>query len=293
MLIRIIISVFLTVILISCKGRETKQENVLVRFGDRYLTSEEIESMIPDDILPQDSAALYNALMESWIRDVVLTDFAEEKLQDISTIERMVKDYRNSLIVQEYLTRMRELKTPNVDEKKIKDYYNAHQRELKLEIPLVKGIFLKISSDAAGKYEIESLMSSADPKKIDKLEQNWLDRAIEYNYFRDKWIDWETVAGMIPHRFGNPDEFLKENNFFETEYGDCTYYLQITDYLPSGEEQPYEYAKSWITGLLTQGELAEYERSLVNSLIEKALKENKLEVKGVNPLMRKKEIFNR
>ena len=101
-------------------------------------------------------------------------------------------------------------------------------------------------------------------KKIDILEREWVDRSLQYSYFRDKWIDWETVKGLIPYRFGDPDKFLEENSYFETEYGDCSYYLTVTDWIPSGEEQPIEFARTWISDLLTQGELTEYERNLVN-----------------------------
>ena len=240
--------------------------------------------MIPDGIQPADSVALFNSLVESWIRDVVLSDFAEERLYDTDEIDRKVKDYRNSLIVLEYLNRMRETQAPKVDEQRVKEYYDLHRKELKLETPLIRGIFMKINSDVPHKEEIKKLLSSDDPENIDILERDWLDRALQYNYFRDKWLDWETVKGMIPYRFGDPDKFLEENRYFETEYDDCTYYLAVTDMMAAGEEQPYEFARTWIINMLSQGDLADYERVLVNSLIEKSLKEKKLESVGYDPI---------
>ena len=240
--------------------------------------------MIPDGIVSADSAALFSSIVDGWIKDMVLADLAEDRLYDIAAIDRKVKDYRNTLIVGEYLSRMRESHKPKVDDARVMDYYDKHRNELKLEVPLVKGVFLKVNSDSKGKEKIKNMLVSTNPQEIDRLEQEWLDRALEYNYFRDKWIDWETVAGMIPHRFGNPDEFLKENKYFETEYGDCSYYLQVNDYLPSGSEQPFEFASSWIYQVLTQGDLAEFERSLVESIVQKSIKDNKLETLGYDPL---------
>lgn len=270
--------------MMGCGKKKEPPSDVLLRYEDKEITLTDVVNLIPGDLLPEDSAALFNNIIEGWIRDVLLSEFAEERLYDTNKIDRLVNDYRNSLIVQEYLTRMKESQVSTPDEQKVKEYYDRHKKDLKLELPLVKGVFLKINSDTQHKERIKGLLTSDDPDKIDKLEQDWIDKAVEYNYFRDKWIDWEMVKGMIPYRFGDAESFLKENKYFETDYGDFSYYLQITEWLPAGEEQPYEFAKSWITTLLTQGELAEYERILVNKLVEKSIKDSKLETIGYNPI---------
>lgn len=277
---------------ISCEKKVELPDNVLLQYGDNTLTYDEVISQIPVYLSGTDSAAMFRTLVDNWIKDNVLAEFAEERLYDIENIDKKVKEYRNQLIVQEYLSKMRDTQTPKVEEHRVKEYYDQHRRELKLEVPLVKGIFMKVNSNARNKEEIKRLIASDDTEKIDKLERDWLDKSLEYNYFRDKWIDWETLTNMIPYRFGDPDKFLSENKYFETEYGDCTYYLVITEYLPTGEEQPYEFAKSWITGILTQGELAEYERVLVESLVNKSIKEKKLDAVGYDPIRHEMKEIN-
>lgn len=287
---RTLIAIILNFIFLTSCGNKEKdvQEDLLLRYGDEELTEQEIIDKIPKGIHPADSTAMFRSLVDSWIKDHVLVDFASQRLPDLEAIERKVRDFRNTLIVQEYLTRMRESQPLKIDELKVKEYYDRHRHELKLEVPLVKGIFLKINSAASGKEEIKSLLSSKDVSSIDKLEQEWLDRALEYNYFRDKWIDWETLTSLIPFRFGDPEIFLKENNYFETEYDDCSYFLQISDYLPAGSEQPYEFASTWIGGLLNRSNLSDYEQSLTHSLVTKSIKENKLELLGYDPLTHEK-----
>lgn len=257
---------------------------MLLRYGEKELTVDDVTGLIPEGLLSADSAAMFHSIIEGWIRDEVLAELAEDRLYDMEAIERRVNDYRNSLIVQEYLMRMRESHATEIDESKVRDYYTTHRKGIKLEVPLIKGIFLKINKDSRGKEEIKNLLTSGDPEKIDKLEQEWLDRSLEYTYFQDKWIDWETVSGLIPHRFGDPDEFLKKEHYFEGEYGDCAYYLEVTDYLPSGEEQPFEYARGWISEILTQGQLAEYENNLVESLVKKSIRDKRMEAVGYDPL---------
>lgn len=269
---------------LSCHRKTETSETILLRYGDKVLSYDSVVSLIPVGILPEDSAVLFDALVQGWLKDIVISEFAEQRLLDLNAIERRVKDYRNSLIVQEYLTRMRETRKPDINESQIREYYDKHRQELRLETPLVRGIFLKINSEITKKDNIKKLMSSSDMDAIDRLEQEWMDKALQYNYFRDKWIDWETLSGMIPYRFGDPDKFLGENKYFETDYDDCSYFLQISDYLPSGELQPYEFASSWIADVLTQSDLAAYEKSLLESIVEKSIKDKKLEIIGYDPI---------
>lgn len=282
--LKTLLPIFLLILLASCGKNKQEAENVLLRYGNHSLTYEEVVEKIPGGLTPTDSAALFKSIVEGWISDVVLSEFAEQRLYDLQAIERKVEEYRNNLIVQEYLSRMGESQSPKIEEAKVKEYYDVHRNDLKLEVPLVKGVFLKINSDASKRDQIKGLLSSDDPDKIDKLESDWLDKAIQYDYFRDKWVDWQIVSGMIPYRFGDADQFLETHNYFETEDEDCAYYLYIYDWLKTGEEQPYEFAKGWIANTLTQGSIVEYEKTLVKSIVEKSLKENKLEAVGYDPV---------
>ena len=275
---------FLIIFAASCNEKEDNKEDVLLQYGDHKLTKEEVEDMIPKGISKKDSANLFNSIVYGWLKEVVLSDFAEEQLYDTGSIDRKVRNYRNSLIVQEYLSRMQESHTPKIDEDKIKDYYDLHRNELKLEVPLVKGIFMKFNNGIENREELRKLFSTDNPENIDILEQEWMDKSLEYNYFRDKWMDWETLSYLIPYRFEDPDRFLKDNKYFEVEFGDCIYFLQVSDYILCGDIQPYDYARTWIENVLTQGSLADYERVLVNSLINEALKDDKLQMIGYDPI---------
>ena len=268
----------------SCGKKKEEDLGVLMRFGEETITFEDVNEKIPRGISPADSASLFDAILDSWVKDMVLARFAEDRLIDTEAIDQRVREYRNQLIVQEYLSKMRETQSPNVPAEKVKEYYDTHRKELKLETPLIKGVFIKINSDFTGQEEIKKLLTSDTPESIDKLENDWMDKAVEYNYFRDKWVDLYAVEGMMPYNFGKPETEGQENKLYEAQYNDFTYYLLITDYLEVGEEQPFEYAKGWITNLLTQGYLSDYEHSLVNSLVEKAIKEKKLETPGYDPI---------
>ena len=283
-----ILYVLPVIILVSChQNRVEIDDDVLLRISDRSLTKNEVIDLIPQGLQKEDSVKLFNAIVNDWINSELLSDFAEERIGNIEEIEKKVKKYRNQLIVQEYLTKMSESRNNKIDDREIKDYYEQHISELKTDMPLVKGVFIKVISSLEGKEEISALLKEDKEGNIDKLEQNWLDALVAYEYFKDEWVDWETLTELIPYRFGNPDQFLSNNKYFETEIGDYTYILQICSYLPTGSEQPYEFASHWITRLLKQEDLNQYEKQLVESLIKESIKDNKLEVVNYDPLTHK------
>lgn len=240
--------------------------------------------MIPENVTGRDSVEMFNSIVDDWVKEKVLAALADEQLYDTEEIDRKVREYRNQLIVLEYLTKMRASREPKISEEKVREYYDKHKDEITLENPLMKGVILAVNSDRPGKDKIKPLLTSEDPKKFDELEKEWADKASQYEYFRDRWLDWESVSDMLPLRIENPDKYFTDAGFYEFENDDKTYYVRITDYLPSGSEQPFEYAKTWIQDLLTEKSLSEYERELVESRVKEALKEKKIEAIGYDPV---------
>ena len=279
--------ILLITFLMACSKKDEEPQDVLLRIGANEVTKEEIIMKIPQGLLPADSTKLFVSLVDGWIKDNLLADFAAERLMDTTLIEQKVKDYRNKLVVQEYLRGMRESRNFKTKAEDLRNYYDAHKDEIINETPLVKGVFVKIATNIADKDRIRQLLTSSGENAIDDFERDWMEKALEYEYFKDRWVDWNSVSSLIPFRFGNPDDMLAINSFFETDFDDCSYFLAISEYMPTGSAQPFEYASLWIDELLQQDEMQRYEKALVDALVKKAIDEKKLEIIGYDPLMHK------
>lgn len=261
-----------------------QEEDVLLKFDDKVLTMREVIEKIPVGIAPADSAVLFTKIVESWIESGVLSDLAETKLPDLEEIERKVNEYRSRLITTEYLKRMKEGQPHKISQDSVRAYYEAHRGELLTESPLIKGVYIKVSSSTAGIEEMKALISRADDEAIDLLEKEWVGEALQYDYFGSTWIDWQTLADQIPYRFYDPDAFLESTKNFETTYNGSTYLFHINEYLPTGSEQPYEFASGKISAILEQTKMADYEKALVESLVKKAIKEKRLVTVNYDPM---------
>ncbi|MFG6425252.1 hypothetical protein [Lepagella muris] len=276
-------AIFLTC---SCGGEKPADDSgdVLLSMGSKILTLHEVEDKIPVGIDPADSVALFREIIGNWVTTAVISEFAESKLPDMEEIDRRVEDYRNRLIVTEYLRRMKESRQPKISQDSIREYYDIHRNELLTESPLVKGIYIKVPSSIKGIDEIRQLVFSGTEEDIDRLENDWMEAALQYDYFGNKWIDWQVLADQIPYRFHSPDSFLESSRNFETTNNGSTYIFHISEYLPSGSVQPYEFAAAAITEVLEQSKISTYEKALVSSLVKKAVKDGRLVPGAYDPL---------
>ncbi len=280
-------------ILASCSRHKSNSDStgqdadILVMVGDSALTLRDVLVKIPSGLPSADSILLFQSIIDGWLERNLLTNLAEEKLDNLQEIEQMVEDYRKKLIIASYRRKLREGYKDGVKESEIKGYYNAHKNEFELDRPVVKGLYIKIPSDSKRIYEIRKWMKTATPDAIANLEQYGLPEAIEYSFFTNKWMDWDMLARQIPFRFDNPDSFVSENENFETSQRGITYILHISDKLLSGNQMPYEIASGVISERLSENNGEKYEEKLMNTLYTNARKSGHLKCVNYSPFEHK------
>lgn len=257
------------------KPAETDNRQVLVEVGDSALYLNDVERQIPSGLNPQDSLALFNSIVENWLKSMIMKDVAASNIDDFEKINKLTEEYRNNLIIEQYL-KSKEEEIEKISSAEIEDYYSNHQESLELQYPLVKGIFIKIP-DTDDKYNsIKKWIFNGNSASIDNIEKYGLKEAALYELFKDHWIDWNEIADEIPYRFYDADAFLSSTKNFETSYGGWTYLLHIYDYVPAGEKIPKEYANKLIEEILRKERVTLLRKNLLNSLYKQGVKEKKI-----------------
>lgn len=257
------------------KPAETDNRQVLVEVGDSTLYLNDVERQIPSGLNPQDSLALFNSIVENWLKSMIMKDVAASNIDDFEKINKLTEEYRNNLIIEQYL-KSKEEEIEKISSAEIEDYYSNHQESLELQYPLVKGIFIKIP-DTDDKYNsIKKWIFNGNSASIDNIEKYGLKEAALYELFKDHWIDWNEIADEIPYRFYDADAFLSSTKNFETSYGGWTYLLHIYDYVPAGEKIPKEYANKLIEEILRKERVTLLRKNLLNSLYKQGVKEKKI-----------------
>ena len=268
--------IFITFVtlLAACKEKkQTSQVDALVGMQERVLTRTEVNKQIPKGLSSEDSLLLAESIVKKWVKDelvyqVVLRNLSDEK----ETIDQLVEDYRRSLIryrYQEHLLKERLL--DDISESDMMHYYEAHQDKFVLEESLIKGLFLKVPADAPSLNEVKSWCRSASESSLEKIEKYCIQNAHIYEYFYDKWIDFDEVMVNVPLHVADQGAFLKANRFVEVSDSSYCYLLNIKEYLPIGAVAPFDYAMPQVKEMLLNQRkvvfLKEFEDELYNDAV--------------------------
>ena len=144
-------AVLLLIILSTACSNKNKQDSgdILVTVGNAVLTLDDLRKQLPSGLSAEDSTALAHSYIRSWIDSRLISEIASQNIGDLTEIDRMTEQYRNELITYEYRRRMFDDRIKSeITEDSIKKYYDENLTELKLQRPILKGIYLKIPNES-------------------------------------------------------------------------------------------------------------------------------------------------
>lgn len=273
----------------SCGDKTDDAGPFIASVGNARLTVDELRAGIPSGVSRDDSVRIARAYIRQWVDSHLISQVAAGEI-DMREIDRLTEEYRNNLIMWEYSRQMFDAHGASViAEDSLRAYYDANREEFRLQRPMVKGVYLKVPDDDKSLSALRRLYRSKKAADIDRLEKSELFRAVHYDYFRDRWVDWEQIENRIPYDFG-PDggsTFLRVRRSLDTSAGGFTYLLDISEMLPAGSVMPYETAKEMIKERINLRRRRAYDITLREELYRSALSSGKLKINVDigNPLM--------
>ncbi len=262
-------------ILFACEGKQpVDTADVLVKVKDHALGRREVTNLIPKGASSADSLLLAESITRKWVKDALVYDLAKHNLGDEKAeIDKLVEEYRHSLIRYRYQERLvKEKLEPDIRESDLLHYYEENQEKFLLDKNLVKGLFLKIPADAPGLSDVKKWYRSTSEAALEKIEKYSVQNASIYDYFYDKWVDFDEVMDNIPLHVPNPKEFLKTHKFVETADSSYCYLLNIKEYIPQGSIAPYDFAGPQIKEMLVNQRKVEFLRDFENDLYNDAIR---------------------
>lgn len=252
--------------------------DVVASVGEAVLTIADLRAALPAGLTSDDSARFVRAYVNSWIDSRLITDIAAHEV-DMSQITPLVEEYRSRLIMQQYTRRMFESHAAAIPDDSLRTYYDRHSSEFRLERPLVRGVYIKVPDDSPALRDLRKLYRSDRPDDIDRLEKEVLHGATHYDYFRDRWVDWEQIETRIPADFGaDPAAWAAPGRTLDVSAGGFTYLLRITEILPAGRPMPFESARPLIVQSLLATARRAYEAELLRDLRSRATADGTLHI---------------
>lgn len=256
----------------------TDTENLLVSLPGHQLQRSEVEAIIPKGISSADSLLIAENYVKKWVKEQLVYEVAVRNLDDEKQeIDQLVENYRHSLIRYRYQERLIEekLKTEISESDKLR-YYEEHPKQFTLDKGLIKGLFLKIPVDAPGLSDVKKWYKSSDEGAVEKIEKYSVQNATIYEYFYDKWVDFDEVMDNIPLHVNDATAFLKTHKNVEAADSSYCYLLNIKEYMTPGQTEPYESAGPRIVEILVNQGKVDFLRRFEDELYDDAVKDGKV-----------------
>ena len=179
----------LFLLLVSCTDSNKEHlRDAVVSVEGYTLTYGDLQKVIPEGISPEDSIALANDYIQAWATDILLYQNAQRNIRNQSEIDKMVEEYRKSLIINSYQQRLMQerLQAPTVDE--VRSFYLEHGKEFILNDYIVKGILIKIPNTAPKQDQSRKQMRTIDLTSIEFIQTDSVHYAVSYDYFLDNCV---------------------------------------------------------------------------------------------------------
>lgn len=268
-----------SILFVGCgQGTTIDQADALASMEGHLLRRAEVESLIPRGASSADSLLLAENYVKKWVKEQLVYEVAERNLSDEKMeIDQLVEDYRRSLIRYRYQERLvnERLKT-DISEQDKQQFYEENPKLFTLEQGLIKGLFLKIPVDAPGLVDVKKWYKSSDEAALEKIEKYSVQNATIYEYFYDKWVDFDEVMDNIPIYVSDPATFLKGHKQVEVADSSYCYLLNIAEYLVPGQTEPYESASPRIVEMLVNQRKVDFLRNFEDELYNEAVQKGKV-----------------
>ena len=276
----ICIVIILMSLCVSCKKEyDHHGRTPLVELDGRFLYYDEVLAVLPLSLSAADSAAFVEQYKLNWLKEVLLMDKASRNIPNNAEIDRLVENYRKSLIAHTYQQELINQKLADeVTEDDLLAYYDAHQSLFKAERPLLKGLFIKVPLTAPQLPQLRRWYKDTTQVAVENLEKYSLQHAVKYEYFYDKWVSIGDILDWVPYDEDELNSYLNKSQSLELKDTTFYYFLNVLDYRPIGAQEPFEIAQIQVKDILLNMRRMDYIEQVKNELYEEALENNKIKI---------------
>jgi hypothetical protein len=234
----------LLLLVLAC-GSEPEEENpLLARVHNRELRLSELEGMFPPDATAEDSTLIIEGFVNRWVRDAVLLHEAERNLPSDLNVDRMVRDYRASLVRTNYeKVLVAELLDSTITEDELSAFYEQYKESFQLETPIVRCYFIKLPANIPNRDTIQELWNNGRPDDMPGLRR-YCDRLAEVALLQDSaWYSVEELARQLPEGTITASNVGSKREFTQSD-GQWRYYFRLFESKNRKEIAPLAYIEN-------------------------------------------------
>lgn len=270
-----LLAALLTFLLLSCAETDHKGKTPVAEVDGTFVYMEDLRGNVAHLPAGIDSAEVVGNFVKERIEDILLYDKAKENISDGGEIDRLVEEYRESLVVNEYLSEIVKQKfNDTVSWRSITDFYENNRGLFVLSVPYMKGIYLKIPKSDKNIGNVRKWMRMKNSDDRDKIENVSIRNAAEYLYFMDEWRRADDFARKVPGL--DFSRYAGATGSIEKEDDTYAYFLYVDSLYKAGETAPLSLAERDLREMLFNMQKMKFVKRLKEDLFNEAEKKGSI-----------------
>ena len=269
------------IILSSCFGGVNKSsENVLARVYDEYLYESELKDIIPTGTNPKDSILIAQNYINNWVSEKIILFKAQRNLlEEDMLFEKQLEDYRNSLIIYSYETKLISQRLDTiVTSADIESYYNDNIGNFQLKDNIVKVYYARFNSELPEINKIRRFFNSSILENRDSVEI-YIENMADLFYLDDEtWILFDDVLKYVPINTYNQEAYLKNHRKIEITDDNYIYFVNFADFKIKDGVSPLSFEKENIRQIIINKRKLDIIGKMRDELFHSALNNNEFEI---------------
>ncbi len=232
---------------------ESTKKKVLAQVYNKQLLASDLEDLLPESYKKEDSTMIYNAYIENWLRDAVLMHEAEQKISQNIDIDKLVKDYRSTLILHNYEEIIVETQLDStISNAELEQFYETNKGSYQLKNPLIRVQFMKIPVNANEIDQLDHWLSSEDKSDQLHLIEYCNTYAEVYYLNEEEWHEIQKIKRHIPTNLFPNSTFTQIGLDIKRKDEQYKYYLRVLDIIQKNEAPPIDYIEEKARQIILQ-----------------------------------------
>ncbi len=266
----------LLLFLSGCKNKTSRQsDQLLAKAGSRSLYLSDVKGIFPDFSDAEDSIIFVNNFVDQWIRKTILLEEAENYLPKEMNINKLVQDYKESLIIHNFEKQIvnEKMDTSVSSDEKLR-YYQRNKSSYLLNAPIVRAYYAILPENTS---------------EISDFKKEWIAQKQEYlDYYCDKyrltcsfdendWILYSDLLLLIPENTFTDNQLKSGRSLDRVKEGN-QYFVKVIEFRDKNHEAPLEYIEDKIEKIILYNRKIVLLKNMKQKLYERALELKKVKI---------------
>lgn len=267
-------------IFFSCGPTNENRDNdrLLAKASNKSLYLSDLDGMLPEGTTSADSSLIINAYIQRWIKETLLLREAERRLPNDLNIDQLVRDYRASLIRDNYeKVLVEEFLDSTVTQAELTAFYEKNKGQYQLDVPIVRCHFLKVPLPVPEESMLRELWNSKDTSDYKKLI-TYSNAYAEVHSLEDStWQRIDNLALAFPKGTITVENISGKKDFTQKD-DNYQFYFRLLEIRNKKEIAPLSYIENQARKVILHRRKIELLEDKKGQLFDIELRKNNVEI---------------